>query len=118
MEDFVTKFKDYLEFEKRYSPLTLRHYILDLENFQEFLKNQSVSVLKVNHQLIRLFIVELSQNGFSATSINRKLSTLRTFFKYLIKIRVLQHTPMDLIDPIKSEKHLQIPISQQEMQTL
>ena len=119
MEDLMTKFKDYLELEKRYSPLTVQHYTLDLEDFQEFLtQNQSTSVLNVNHQLVRLFIVELSQKGFSAASINRKLSTLRTFFKFLIKIEALQQSPMDLIDPVKSEKHLQIPISQQEMQTL
>ena len=77
----LDKFLEYLELEKRYSPHTITSYRKDLEDFCLFyLKTEaSEDISKADKKIIRNFIVELSENNISKRSINRKLSSLRSF---------------------------------------
>ena len=80
-------FLKYLSFEKRLSPHTITSYSNDLEQFLHFYKKYSFndSIQKIDKRVIRSWIVELSLQDLSPKSINRKLSTLKSFFNYLIK---------------------------------
>jgi integrase/recombinase XerC len=116
----LDKFLDYLQFEKRYSPHTITSYKKDLEDFSYFyLKTESSEdVSKADKKIIRNFIVELSENGISKRSINRKLSSLRSFYLFLLKIGEIKVSPTDSVSSLKFYAEKQIPISKEEMQML
>ncbi|WP_407404498.1 tyrosine-type recombinase/integrase [Chryseobacterium sp.] len=114
------KFLDYLEFEKRYSPHTITSYKRDIEDFLEFhLKTESSDDLtKVDKKIIRNFIVQLSEKDISKRTINRKLSSLRGFYQFLLKIGEIEISPLETISSLKFYAEKQIPMSQDEMRTL
>lgn len=114
------KFLDYLEFEKRYSPHTITSYKRDIEDFLEFhLKTESSDDLtKVDKKMIRNFIVQLSEKDISKRTINRKLSSLRGFYQFLLKIGEIEISPLETISSLKFYAEKQIPMSQDEMRTL
>lgn len=116
----LDKFLDYLQFEKRYSPHTITSYEKDLEDFSHFyLKTESSDdISKADKKIIRNFIVELSENGISKRSINRKLSSLRSFYLFLLKIGEIKISPTESISSLKFYAEKQIPVSKEEMQVL
>jgi integrase/recombinase XerC len=116
----LNKFLEYLQFEKRYSPHTITSYKKDLEDFSHFyLKTESSEdISKADKKVIRNFIVELSENNISKRSINRKLSSLRSFYLFLVKIGEIKVSPTESISSLKFYPEKQIPISKEEMQTL
>lgn len=116
----LSKFLEYLEFEKRYSPHTITSYRKDLEDFSHFyLKTESSEdISKADKKVIRNFIVELSENDISKRSINRKLSSLRSFYLFLLKIGEIKVSPTESISSLKFYPEKQIPMSEAEMQKL
>jgi len=116
----LEKYLQYLQLEKRYSPHTITSYRKDLEDFSHFyLKTEgSEDISKADKKIIRNFIVELSENHISKRSINRKLSSLRSFYLFLLKIGEIKVSPTESIPSLKFYAEKQIPISQEEMQTL
>lgn len=116
----VDKFLDYLQFEKRYSPHTITSYRRDLEDFHSFyIKTEgSEDLFKATKKVIRNFIVELSENGISKRTVNRKLSTLRSFYLFLLKLGEIKVSPVESISSLKFYPEKQIPISQDEMEVL
>ena len=80
-------FIEYLQFEKNYSPNTITAYTKDIESFFDFASKQfGYSEIKnIHYSIIRNWIVKLVDDGVSNTSINRKISSLRTYYKFLIK---------------------------------
>ncbi len=116
--ELIKKFEDYLDLEKRYSIHTIKNYIFDVTECAVFFEEDKIFPEKITHQDIRSYIVFLSQKNYSARSINRKLSTLRTFYKYLMKIEQIFKSPLDLITPVKSQKKVQVPIAKNEMKLL
>ncbi|WP_262149279.1 tyrosine-type recombinase/integrase [Chryseobacterium foetidum] len=116
----IDKFLQYISFEKRYSPHTVTSYKKDLEDFYEFyLRTEgSENLLKADKKIIRNFIVELSEKNIAKRSINRKVSTLRSFYKFLLKIQEIKVSPVENISSIKFYAEKQIPISSDEMKNL
>lgn len=116
----IDKFLQYISFEKRYSPHTVTSYKKDLEDFYEFyLRTEgSENLLKADKKIIRNFIVELSEKNIAKRSINRKVSTLRSFYKFLLKIQEIKVSPVENISSIKFYAEKQIPISSNEMKNL
>lgn len=114
------KFLDYLRLEKRYSPHTITSYRRDLDDFYSFyLKTESSeNVLKADKKVIRNFIVELSENKISKRSINRKISSLRSFYLFLLKLGEIEISPLETITSLKFYAEKQIPMSQEEMELL
>ena len=104
---FISNFLDYLKTEKRYSEHTLKSYHKDLVQFLEFslieTKDDLIEVRPIN---IRGWIVDLMENDFSARTVNRKLSALRTFFKYLLKEGILQSSPIKTVNGPRISKPL------------
>ncbi|MGG7468301.1 tyrosine-type recombinase/integrase [Chryseobacterium arthrosphaerae] len=116
----LEKFLEYLQFEKRYSPHTITSYKKDLVDFSHFFlrTESSENIAKADKKIIRNFIVELSENDISKRSINRKLSSLRSFFLFLLKIGEITVSPMEGISSLKFYAEKQIPMSKEEMETL
>lgn len=116
----LNKFLEYLEYEKKFSPHTITSYRKDIEDFEKFYKKTEGSDLlsKATKKVIRNFMVELSEEGFSKRSINRKLSSLRSFYLYLLKIGEIAVSPMEGINSLKFYAEKQIPFSKDEMSEL
>lgn len=116
----VDKFLEYLQFEKRCSPHTVTSYKKDLEDFMQFcLKTEATAdISKADKKVIRNFIVDLSENNIAKRSINRKLSSLRSFYLFLLKIGEISVSPADTIPSLKFYAEKQIPMSEEEMQQL
>lgn len=116
----LEKFLEYLQFEKRYSPHTVTSYKKDLEDFSHFFlrTESSDNLAKADKKIIRNFIVELSENNISKRSINRKLSSLRSFYLFLLKIGEIKVSPTEGVSSLKFYAEKQIPMSQEEMTDL
>jgi len=103
----LEEFKNYLHVEKRFSDHTFVAYVKDLEQFIEFAGIGSVDDLKeVSHQVVRGWIVSLIDAGVTGRSVNRKLSSLRLFFKWTLKQAILELDPMTRVRGPKTEKRL------------
>jgi tyrosine recombinase XerC len=104
MERHIEKFLRYLEIEKNASGHTVLNYKLDLEAFRQFLKD--VGVESVDYLLVRKYLAHLKEKNLTARSIGRKLSSLRSFFRFLVKDNYLKANPTDAISSPKQEKTL------------
>lgn len=117
-------FLDYLKFERRYSPHTVISYSTDLRDFFDFLEKQfgSTEFRDINHGMIRSWLAFLKETGRTAKTINRKISSLRSFFKWLLKEKLVDHTPMTRVLAPKVGKRLPVFIKESDtlelMQTL
>lgn len=116
----INKFLDYISVEKRYSQNTLVSYKKDLEDLLLFISETegTEDLKKVDKKVIRNFIVSLSEKKIQKRSINRKLSSLRSFYLYLLKIGEIQVSPLETIPSLKFYAEKQIPISEEEMENL
>ena len=116
----IDKFLDYISVEKRYSQNTLVSYKKDLEDLLLFISETegTEDLKKVDKKIIRNFIVSLSEKKIQKRSINRKLSSLRSFYLYLLKIGEIQVSPLETIPSLKFYAEKRIPISEEEMEDL
>ena len=96
MENYKNKFQDYLLLEKNYSQHTVRAYINDIGYFESFLVNafEDDNLICVNYNQIRSWIVSLSDDGISNSSINRKIASLKAFYKFLLKTKQIDSSPL------------------------
>ena len=103
----IQNYLDYLLLEKRYSTHTVKAYKTDLSLFQDYLKEiYEVSIQKTNHSMIRSWLVEELNNGNSARTVNRKITSLKSFFKFLVKEEVIKVNPTLKISSSKTSKKL------------
>ena len=114
----LEKFSDYLLLEKKYSPNTVLAYTNDINSLQTFLTNNysGENVESVGYNIIRQWIVSLVNSGITNRSINRKVSSLNTFYKFLIKVNSLSVNPLKGHKVLKTEKKVQVPFSQKELE--
>ncbi|WP_242206263.1 tyrosine-type recombinase/integrase [Aestuariivivens insulae] len=110
-------FTDYLLLEKNYSALTVKAYTKDIESFSEFIKIEfdSENINQVVYVQIRNWIVALVEQGLSNRSINRKISALNTYYKFLLKIGALKTNPLAKHKALKTSKKVQVPFSKTEV---
>ncbi|WP_299112934.1 tyrosine-type recombinase/integrase [uncultured Winogradskyella sp.] len=113
----LEKFSDYLLLEKKYSTHTVTAYLKDLENFQSFLDTDynKESIHNIGYNIIRQWIVGLVNSGITNRSINRKVSSLNSYYKFLLKIEDLKTNPLKTHKALKIEKKIQVPFSQKEL---
>lgn len=110
-------FSEYLLHEKKYSALTVKAYINDLENFSNFIKSEydSPTINDVHYSQIRTWIVSLVDANITNRSINRKISSLNSYYKFLLKTETIVANPLSKHKALKTSKKVQIPFSEQEM---
>jgi integrase/recombinase XerC len=113
-----TSFLDYLSLEKNYSKHTLIAYHKDLKDFYKYASSEFdfLTITKVSYPIIRSWIVKLVDDGVSNTTINRKISSLRTYYKYLLKIGDIEVSPLAKHKVLKTAKKLQVPFSEKEIE--
>ncbi len=116
----IEKFLEYISVEKRYSPHTVTSYQRDLKDFSLFLleTESHQDFGKIDKKIIRNFMVELSEKQISKRSINRKLSSLRSFYLFLLKIGEVEVSPLESIQSLKFYAEKQIPFSEEEMEKI
>jgi len=113
-------FIDYLTLEKNYSKHTVTAYARDIEKFQDFLQERygDAEVSDVNYSQIRSWIVELVEDKLSNRSINRKISSLQSYFKFLLKVEAIEVNPLAKHKALKTSKKIQVPFSETEIATV
>ena len=110
-------FRDYLQLEKNYSPHTVNAYLNDITSFHTFITNEfeQESLLEVNYSQIRSWIVSLVDANISNVSVNRKIASLKSFYKFLLKTKQIETSPLLKHKSLKTPKTLQIPFSEKEL---
>ena len=116
----IEKFIEYLKIEKNYSLNTLSAYKKDLIEFQVFInENFDKCVIEnVDYKIIRSWIVLLVNKNLSNRSINRKVSSLKSFYKFLVKTETINSSPLIAHSPLKQSKKIQVPFSKDEIGAL
>ncbi len=106
MENNIINFLEYLKFERHFSENTINSYATDLESFNRYLKSLKQSYLSLNKDQIRVYLKYLDENKYSNKSISRHLSSLRSFYEYLIKEKIIDNNIFKSIKNPKVEKKL------------
>ena len=104
----IDQFIGYIQAEKRFSPLTVEAYQSDMDQFADFMKTEFEidDLTQVKTTMVKSYIVHLKEEGLENRSINRKLSTLRTFFKYCLRENLIEKSPMMGVKALKQPKPL------------
>lgn len=110
-------FTDYLQKEKKYSLHTVCAYVKDVSDFQQFnlVNFEQENVDRVVYAQIRSWIVFLVEGGLSSLSVNRKVASLKAFYKFLLKIKQIEASPLLKHRALKVSKKIQIPFSEKEL---
>ena len=112
----IESYIEYLQLEKNYSSHTIQAYKKDLVQFNSFLEDESVvSVFDVNYSLIRSWVTSLLENGDTHRTVNRKMSAIKSYFKFLLKIGRISINPADSFKSLKVAKKIQVPFSTEEV---
>ena len=120
LQEAISSFQDFIKFEKRYSTHTIRAYKDDLEHFSQFLKSQFEvdRVNQINASMIRTWMAAFAAQKVLPRTINRKVSTLESFFKYCLIKQWLEVSPAKTIQVLKTKKRLPTYVEQDQMENL
>lgn len=112
-------FIEYLQIEKNYSQYTTEHYQHDISEFFMFMAEQAIADLtKVEYQDVRIYLTELYDKKMSRKSVARKISSLRSFFKFLLREEKVAENPFALVSIPKAQKKLPEFFYEEEMMQL
>ena len=115
----LDEFLKYLKLEKRYSPHTIKAYQIDLTQFQDYLEETYESVLqKVKHPMVRSWLAQMLDYGISPRSVNRKITALKSFYKFLLKEEIIKEDPTLKVIPPKMSKKLPAFVEEGQMSQL
>jgi len=116
MQRYIGKFLRFLEIEKNYSAHTLLNYKLDLEDFQRFIADKPIE--GVDYLALRKYLAQLKERNLVTRTINRRLSCLRSFFRFLMREGLLKDNPILILSSPRQEKHLPSFLSEEEVSRL
>ncbi len=116
----IQSFLDYLTYEKRYSSNTIISYENDLKDFFDYIKSiyKKIKLEEITHSFIRSWLANLKEKKLSSKSINRKISTLRSFFRYSLKNGIIENTPMANVVAPKIGKRLPVFVKEEDTKRL
>lgn len=121
MSMLINSFLDYLRYERNYSDYTIQAYSKDLSQFEEYVKAQMEGIFdpgRIDADIVRNWIIFLMDEKISPVSVNRKLSSLKSFFKFLMRQGIVSVNPLRLITGPKTKKPLPYFIKEGEMDAL
>jgi tyrosine recombinase XerC len=116
MEKYIEKFIRYLEIEKNYSAHTILNYKLDLTGFNKFIAGTELE--KIDYLSLRKYLAVLKEKNFSNRTVARKLSSLRSFFRFLCREGYIKTNPILMLSSPKLEKHLPSFMTEEEVSRL
>ncbi len=116
----LNSFLEYLKFEKRYSPLTIRSYQDDLTYFFDYLVTSfgELRLVEIKPAIVRSWLASQRDEGLSPKSISRRISSLKSFFKYLLRQGIVEVSPLTTITSPKQNKRLPVYVEQKDIATL
>ena len=115
----INNYLSYLELEKRYSKHTIISYMRDLQDFKVFIDEfYQLPMNKIELIHVRSYMVSLLEKELAKTSVSRKISSVKSFFKYLLKENIIDSSPVHLIETPKLEKRLPVFIKEDELTKL
>jgi integrase/recombinase XerC len=113
-----SRFINFLTHEKRYSPHTIQAYESELDKFLAFIETEQVPFEEVDHRLARYYFSLMKEEGKASTSINRAISALKSYYKFLKRERLTANNPVRLIQALKTPKKLPVAIDKDKMNHL
>ena len=117
---FQENFINYISYEKRFSFHTIKSYTTDLNSFINFI-NSEFEIYKIDEitfQIVRSWIANLLESGLTSRSVNRKISTLKTYFKFLVREEIINENPMNKIISPKLKKNLPVFLEEEQISHL
>ncbi len=97
MRELVNRYLEYLTYEKRYSTHTILNYKKDLEEWQSFCKQELIEPLDVEYSEVRAYLNYCYTHQLNRSTVSRKLSSLRSYYQFLLKEGVISHNPFSMI---------------------
>lgn len=120
MKTNIDAFRDYLLLEKKYSSHTVNAYLNDVISFESFIEENfdQKNIDLVNYGQVRSWIVFLVDQNISNVSVNRKMASLKAFYKFLLKTKQIEVSPLLKHKSLKTPKVVQVPFSEKELKDL
>ncbi|KUP07101.1 recombinase XerC [Bacillus coahuilensis p1.1.43] len=119
MNEEIQSFLQYLQIEKNYSPLTIQHYQLDLNDFVRFMQKEGINnMVDIEYLDARLYLTDLYDKKYARSTVSRKVSSLKSFYKFLTKEDKLDENPFSLVFHPKQEKRLPNFFYEEEIERL
>jgi len=114
-QSLIDSFLTMLKNERNLSAHTIRAYSIDLFDFVSWLKREQLDLAAVDHRAARRYLADLDRSRYNRTTINRRLSAIRTFYSWLVETERLQHNPLDAISGPKKPRHLPSTIVEEDI---
>lgn len=118
MKKMLEEFLDYIKKQKNYSVNTVKNYEIDITEFSEYLDKKNFDYLDVNHDFIKKYLMELYNRKLSRATVSRKLSSLRSFYKYLFNNDHVNTNPFKYVSTPKKEKKLPKYLGVEELEII
>jgi len=115
---FLDRFISFLKFEKHYSAHTIKAYEKDISSYIQYWEKDQLPLTALNHKEIRYYLSKLMDNGLEASSINRVLSSLRTYYKFLQREGLYPDNPTVLVKALKVPKKLPVVVQEEKLDEL
>lgn len=115
---FIKQFIRYIQFEKKFSVHTVTAYEKDISQFLEFLERVELDIQAISHTHVRSWMIDLLEKGVEAKTINRKISCLRSFYKFLLREQLVLQNPLMQVKVPKIPKRLPVFVEEEKMDTL
>ncbi len=112
---YKDRFINYLKFEKRYSEHTIIAYEREIDGLFQFLDVESMAFEEIDYRFLRYYFSNLKEQGKVATSVNRAISSLKSFYKFLMREGLVQQNPIALIKSLKTAKKLPVVVEKEKM---
>ncbi|SFS46854.1 tyrosine-type recombinase/integrase [Sphingobacterium wenxiniae] len=112
---YKQRFLNFLQFEKRYSEHTLTAYTLEIDVFLTFLEQESIAFEEVDYRVVRHYLATLKDSGKQSSSINRTISALRSFYKFLVRENLSKSNPINMVKALKTPKKLPVVVEQDKL---
>ncbi|SEF74483.1 tyrosine-type recombinase/integrase [Sphingobacterium lactis] len=112
---FKDRFINYLKFEKRYSAHTIIAYEREIQDVLDFMEAEGVPFAEVDYRFMRFYFSQLKERGKEATSVNRAISSLKSFYKFLMREGLVEQNPMGLIKSMKTPKKLPVVVEKDKL---
>lgn len=115
---YKSSFINYLKYEKRYSPHTIKAYEMEVQVYLDFLEAEGMPFEEVDYKFCRYYFATMKEQGKSATSVNRAISVIKSYYKFLQREGMVSSSPVHLIKALKVGKKLPVVVEKEKMVTL
>ena len=103
---YLSEYLEYLKYQKNYSDETIHSYSIDIEEFLDYINSECINICEVGYDVVKAWLIHLDEKKNKSTTVSRKISSLRGFYKYLVNNKVMNSNPFSLVSLPKKERHL------------